>query len=177
MRLWQKYLEHARQASAAHQARLTKPTLPGARPMIGAGMVEERCALCGCLLVRGSRIYAKPTVEGRAHATKHHYVAERFFGRSGNRRGEERARIFEECPWGLEGETDIFCYECHEEIIHNPVFVRHDVERLARLVRKRGLSEDIKPENRAKLAARIQLLHEVIDAGLDMLLARTHDDP
>ena len=29
--------------------------------------------------------YAKPNIKGRSHATKHHYVAERFFGRSSNR--------------------------------------------------------------------------------------------
>ena len=41
----------------------------------------ERCALCDCILHRG-RDYAADTPSGRAHATHHHFVAERFFGRS-----------------------------------------------------------------------------------------------
>jgi hypothetical protein len=48
-------------------------------------------------------------------------VAERFFGRSNNRRGTQRDRVFEECPWGIEGQTAVFCYDCHEELLHNPV--------------------------------------------------------
>jgi hypothetical protein len=38
--------------------------------------------------------------------------AERFFG-----------RIFDKCPWGVEGDTTILCYDCHEELLHNPVFL------------------------------------------------------
>jgi hypothetical protein len=103
---------------------------------------------------------------GRSHATKHHYVAERFFGRSGNRPGEIREPVFTVCPWGLEGETETFCYECHEELLHNPVFTLGDIVRFAQLVRAHGLDETEKTESREKLAGRIRLLHEVIDAGL-----------
>jgi hypothetical protein len=60
--------------------------------------------------------YAKPTVKGRSHATEHHYVAERFFGRSKNRRGEKREPIFKKCPWRVEGKAVIFCYECQERL-------------------------------------------------------------
>jgi hypothetical protein len=57
--------------------------------------------------------------------TSHHYVAERFFGRSKNRRGQIREAIFPECPWDYEKRTVVLCYECHEELIHNPVFLFH----------------------------------------------------
>ncbi len=36
----------------------------------------EHCAICNCQLHREQNTYARPTVKGRSHATKHHYVAE-----------------------------------------------------------------------------------------------------
>jgi hypothetical protein len=145
---------------------LTKlPKLPKPRQL------DERCALCGCR-VHHRLDYAKPTVEGRSHATKHHYVAERFFGRSTNRRGDARERLFNTCPWGLVGKSAVYCYECHEELLHNPVFTEADVELFSRLVAFRGLNENEKPSSREKLAGRIRLLHEVIHEGLHALLGR-----
>ncbi len=138
--------------------------------------MDERCAICGCSLHRSGE-YAKPTVLGRSHATEHHYVAERFFGRSKNRPGTSRDRIFDVCPWNAEGQTAVYCYECHEELLHNPVITPADVEAFARLVSKRGLSEDQKPESREKLAGRIQLLHEIIHAGLTVLLKEGASGP
>jgi hypothetical protein len=113
--------------------------------------------------------YATPTVAGRSHATEHHYVAERFFGRSKNRRGTKRECIFGACPWGYEGKAQAYCYECHEELLHNPVLLPDDVSAFARLVRVRGLAEDHKPGDREKLAGRIILMHDVISAGLKVL--------
>jgi hypothetical protein len=115
--------------------------------------------------------YARPTVLGRSHATSHHYVAERFFGRSANRRGTRREAIFGSCPWGHEGEVVVFCYECHEELIHNPVILPEDIRRFAQLVRSRGLSEQSKPEDRSLIAGRIRLLQEVIAKGIEVVLA------
>jgi hypothetical protein len=112
-------------------------------------------------------------VAGRSHATKHHYVAERFFGRSANRRGTKRNGIFEICPWGYERKAEVYCYECHEELLHNPVLLPNEVSALAGLVRARGLNEDGKPEGRSKIAGRIMLLQEVISVGLRELLKRT----
>jgi hypothetical protein len=132
--------------------------------------MTERCAICGCLLHRTKNTYARPTVEGRSHATSHHYVAERFFGRSANRRGTTTEGLFPSCPWGHEGESVVFCYECHEELIHNPVLLPEDIARFAALVRQRGLSEEMKTESRELIAGRVALFHEVIARGLASLL-------
>lgn len=137
--------------------------------------MSETCAICGCLVHRDGD-YAKPTIEGRSHATRHHYVAERFFGRSQNRPGEQRYKIFEECPWGVEGETGVFCYECHEELLHNPVFLPKDVDAFSKLVKAKGLNEGEKPENREKLAGRIKLFHDVLACGLEQMMSRKEDD-
>ena len=128
-------------------------------------METETCGICGCELNRSGN-YATPTPEGRSHATAHHYVAERFFGRSSNRRGSQRTPIFDTCPWGVEGEKAVFCYECHEELIHNPVFLPDDVKAFAELVQDRGLAETTKTDSRDKLAGRVELLHEVIARGI-----------
>ncbi|MFZ4395086.1 MAG: hypothetical protein ACOYOU_05595 [Kiritimatiellia bacterium] len=129
---------------------------------------EEHCIICGCKVHRDGD-YAKPTIKGRSHATKHHFVAERFFGRSTNRRGEQRDRLFESCPWGVEGKAAVFCYDCHELLLHNPVFLPADIEAFARLVQDRGLCEDEKTDSTEKLAGRIRLMREVISKGIASL--------
>ena len=132
----------------------------------------EQCSICGCKLHRTRNTYARPSVEGRSHATKHHHVAERFFGRSTNRPSTLTDGIFKSCPWGQEGESVVFCYECHEELIHNPVLLPNDISRFAQLVRIRALSEIEKTDDRSAIAGRIVLMHEIIEAGISALLER-----
>ena len=139
-------------------------------------MASEKCTLCGCLLHRLGG-YGQPTVEGRSHATEHHFVAERFFGRSSNRRGEVRERLFETCPWNSEGKSAVYCYECHEELLHNPVFTVADMQVFADLVRIRGLNDEMKSAERMKIAGRVKLFHEVIAAGLSAIAAQSGDTP
>jgi hypothetical protein len=131
--------------------------------------MTERCAICSCELHRTKGTYALPTAEGRSHASRHHFVAERFFGRSNNRRGTQRGKVFEKCPWGVEGKTAVFCYDCHEELLHNPIFLPSDIARFADLVKVRSLNEEKKTESKDKIAGRIELLHEVIERGLEEL--------
>lgn len=133
------------------------------------GRDEETCDLCGCTLVR-TKEYAKDTPEGRAGATKHHYVAERFYGRSANRRGTTRTAIFQKPPFPLEKDCGTFCYECHEEVLHNIVLLPEDIATLSKMLTERGLSERTKPSHRQKVAGRIRLLHEVVRVGLDTLI-------
>jgi hypothetical protein len=138
-----------------------------------ARLIEaERCAFCNCQLHRKKGTYALPSAEGRSHATKHHLVAERFFGRSSNRRGTKTQGIFDSCPWNQEKLTRLFCYECHEELLHNPVFLAEDVERFAELVKLRGLDEVQKSGDRAKLAGRVKLFQEVLSVGIRALQAQ-----
>jgi hypothetical protein len=107
-------------------------------------------------------------VLGRSHATRHHFVAERFFGRSTNRRDTTEG-LFAKCPWGLEGRSEVFCYECHEELLHNPVLLPGDVQTFAELVARRGFDEAEKSTDRSPLAGRVRFLQEVIARGLDVL--------
>lgn len=137
--------------------------------------MTERCAICNCVLHRTAGTYARPTLEGRSHATKHHFVAERFFGRSSNRRGTLTEGVFQACPWDCEGQTTVFCYECHEELLHNPVLLPEDIELFASIVKQRGLSEGQKTTDRSKLAGRIMLLHEALARGLHSL-AKEHNE-
>ncbi len=135
----------------------------------------EYCAICGCVLHRRAGTYARATLEGRSHATRHHYVAERFFGRSANRRGTQLARVFEVCPWGLESQRGVFCYECHEELLHNPVLLPEDIAKFRELVERHGFAESTKSESRDRLAGRVRLLRKVIAHGLDEMLRETQE--
>lgn len=120
--------------------------------------------------------YADSTIEGRSHASKHHFVAERFFGRSANRRGTKREGIFAICPWSHEGKGAVYCYECREELLHNPVLLPEDIRAFSALVRVRKLDEAHKPEHRDKIGGRVILLHEVIASGLDVLLRQENGE-
>jgi hypothetical protein len=139
-------------------------------------MVNERCAICGCLLHRSRGTYARDNPEGRSHATAHHFVAERFFGRSTNRKGTQKEGLFAACPWGVEGQSAVFCYECHEELLHNPILLPQDIQAFAQLVRMRGLSEDTKTTDRSPLAGRVKLFQEVISAGIAELKRKLAGD-
>jgi hypothetical protein len=131
-----------------------------------AAAMNETFAICGCPLLHKKNTYARATKEGRSHRTKHHYVPERFFGRSVNRKGTKRLGIFETCPWQMERETGLFCYECHEELLHNPVLLPGDVTKFAALVRCGRLSEKSKSNDRKKIAGRIRLFQKVIQLGI-----------
>jgi hypothetical protein len=100
----------------------------GSRSMRSTLMRKESCAICACRLHRSGE-YATPTKQGRSHATWHHFVAVRFFGRSANRKGTLTERVFAKCPWGKEKHLEVFCYECHELLLHNPVLLPEDVAR------------------------------------------------
>ena len=129
----------------------------------------ERCQICGCEVHRRGD-YAQPTVKGRSHASKHHYVAERFFGRSTNRRGEIRKGLpLGERLTAHEGKWGVFCYECHEELLHNPVLLPDDVELFARIVRRLGAHEARKTADRRNVAKRIAILHRAISLGLEAI--------
>ena len=134
--------------------------------------MPEQCAICGCKLNHGLN-YGKDTAEGRSHATEHHYVPKRFFGHPANQKRVERTPIFMKCLWKLKRKTEIFCYDCHEELLHNPVLLLQDISRFAELIRARDLNENNKTIRKDKLAGRIILLHEVIELGIDRLLGPT----
>jgi hypothetical protein len=134
--------------------------------------MNERCGLCGCQVHRAGS-YGVPSVLGRSHATRHHYVAERFFGRSANRRGSQREPVFAKCPWDFEGKLSIYCYDCHEVLLHNPVLLPNGIKRLRKIIVALGYGERKKERGYRKLAGRIRLLHDVIDAGLTSVLRRT----
>ena len=135
--------------------------------------MDSTCVICGCRIHREGE-YAQPTIKGRSHATRHHYVAKRFSSRS-NSKGEPREPIFnpKNYPpqWKKQEQDGMFCYECHEELLHNPVFLDTDISQFAKLVKLKNLNESKKPENKDKIAGRIVLLHEVIEKGIKAILA------
>ena len=136
----------------------------------------ESCSICGCVLHRKGD-YAQPTRMGRSHASAHHFVAERFFGRSKNRPGTQRDPIFDRCPWDLERQSAVYCYECHEELLHNPVFTPNDIAVFRALVVQKNLQESDKPDNRTKIGGRIKLLQEIIATGLQVIASQPPAEP
>ncbi|HYA66196.1 MAG TPA: hypothetical protein VEE84_05880 [Burkholderiaceae bacterium] len=126
----------------------------------------EQCAICGCRVHRVANTYAQPSIAGRSHAYRHYYVPERFFGRTKTRRGVLVEGIFPYCPWEHEGKSGLLCYECHSELLGNPVLLPQQMAQFADLVKHRGLREEVKTESREPIAGRVALLHDVIALGL-----------
>ena len=134
---------------------------------------DEHCAICGCALCSKKDTYGKATLEGRGHRSRHHHIAERFFGRSKTRKpGTERPAILKESDWPKYDAPVILCYECHEELIHNPILLKEDLEKFKELVDRDGSSEKEKECSRGKIARRIILFHKVIETGLKQLLEK-----
>lgn len=133
---------------------------------------DTYCAICGCVLCSKKDTYGKTTLAGRGHRSRHHHIAERFFGRSKTRPGTERPAILKESDWPKNDEPVILCYECHEELIHNPILLKEDLENFSKLVIRDGCSEIKKEDSRDKIARRIILFHEVIETGLKQLLEK-----
>jgi hypothetical protein len=87
--------------------------------------------------------------------------------------GAQRLRVYSpRAVGGTKCQSDVFCYECHEVLLHNPVLLPEDVARFAELVQMRNLAEKVKPANHSKIAGRVVLFHEVISRGLKLL----HDE-
>ena len=129
-------------------------------------MKSEKCLICGCSINREKYVYAKDNIKGRSHLTKHHLVATRFLGKG------KRKPIFKNDPWSLDKDKQelLFCYECHEELLHNPVLLPKDIEQFAELVKRKKLNEREKPDNKSKIAGRIKLFHQVIKTGINTIL-------
>ena len=47
-------------------------------------------------------------------------------------------------PVGQEKHAEVFWYECHEVLLHNPELLQEDVKRFSALVRKRGKQHSTK---------------------------------
>src|SRR3546814_14908987 len=99
--------------------------------------MNERCVICDCILHRIAGTYARPSAEGRSHATKHHFVAERFFGRSSTRRGTVTDGVFSFFPWGHGGQIAVFCYECTEDHLQNTDLLQDELEAFQTLLKDR----------------------------------------
>lgn len=65
----------------------------------------------------------------------------------------------------------MFCYDCHEELLHNPVLLPKDIEKLALLVKLKKYSEKGKTNSKNELAGRIKLLQEIIQKGIDKIIS------
>ena len=60
----------------------------------------------------------------------------------------------------------MFCYECHEELLHNPVLTPAQICAFRDLTAQCGLNETVKTSKKEKIAGRIRLFNRVIEAEL-----------
>jgi len=132
---------------------------------------EKTCAICGCPLHRTAGTYAKPTADGRSHATDHHCVPKRFLSDK-NTKGEKRGPVLTDRHWAEKGsQTVTLCYDCHEELLHNPILLEEDVKHLRQIMDNKGCTETHKTEGDYKcIANRVRIFHEIIKAGIEHTL-------
>ena len=69
----------------------------------------------------------------------------------------------------FEGTAGVFCYECHEELLHNPILLPDDIAKLRQCFVQKGITETEKTNDRILAARRVALLHEVIQRGISSM--------
>ena len=96
----------------------------------------DRCVLCGIKFTTGG-VYA--TESGRHNRSEHHLFPARFekFGISQRSLAKK-----------LNVETQDFdsvhlCYECHEELLHNPVFTTKMIKGLSHLMKGKSFEDKV----------------------------------
>ncbi len=113
-----------------------------------------KCQLCNIELQEGNQNNIYGTDEGMNHISRHHLFPKRFKDYFTN---DEIKEIFQiETPQIVEN----FCYECHEEVLHNLVLNREIIDKLSKLF-----------EGKDK-KTRIMIFHEIIKLGLEAILTK-----
>ena len=93
------------------------------------------CILCGIEFTTG--VYA--TESGRYNRGKHHLFPSRF-----KKYGISQRSLAEKL--NVESQDLDFvhlCYDCHEELLHNPVFTAKMIEKLSPLIKGKSLEDKV----------------------------------
>lgn len=115
-------------------------------------MGKKHCSLCGILLVEGNPNNNYGKQNAMDYISRHHAIPVRF------------KEYFSEKNLSTNfGITDLnlrfdFCYECHEEVLHNLVVNENIIQSLSKLFHKKSKQE------------KIRILHEVLKEGVSQLL-------
>ncbi|HEY9205431.1 MAG TPA: hypothetical protein VIO58_05870 [Candidatus Methanoperedens sp.] len=107
------------------------------------------CQLCKTPLKEGNLGYAYGTSEGLTHLSRHHIFPKRLKKYFTN---DEIQKIFHiDNP----SSSMVFCYECHEEILHNIILNDSMVAMLSTLL------------DRKDKKTKIKIIHEILKKGIE----------
>ena len=110
--------------------------------------MKKKCLICGVELVEGNPNNKYGTFEGRNYISRHHLFPQRF---QKYFQENEVLNIFGITKFNERAE---FCYDCHEEMIHNLILNKEILEKLNEKMNGKNLKE------------RIQIFHEIFKKGL-----------
>jgi len=113
-----------------------------------------KCQLCKAELQEGNRNNTYGTDGGMNHISRHHLFPKRFRNYFTD---DEIKQIFQIEPPMVLGE---FCYECHEEVLHNLVLNREIIDKLSKLF-----------EGKDK-KTRIIIFHQIFKLGIESILKK-----
>ncbi len=115
-------------------------------------MEKKCCLLCGKQLVEGNPGNKYGTKDGMDCISRHHVLPVRFKEYFST---EETSKLFGITDSNLQFN---FCYECHEEVLHNVVVNEGIIQSLSLLFNDKSKQE------------RISILHDAVKAGVEQLL-------
>ena len=95
----------------------------------------DHCALCGIEFTTGA--YA--TKNGRFHGSEHHLFPARFKKFHVSQRSLAKKLNIESQDF----DSVHLCYECHEELLHNPVFTTKMIKELSQLMRGMSFEDKV----------------------------------
>ncbi len=94
----------------------------------------DHCMLCGKKFTTGA--YA--TESGRYHRSEHHLFPTRFKKRFSQRSLAKKLNVETQ-----DLDSVYLCYECHEELLQNPVFTTKMIEELSYLMSGKSLQNKV----------------------------------
>ena len=94
----------------------------------------DHCMLCGIEFTTGA--YA--TEKGRYNRSEHHLFPARFEDHISQRSLAKKLNLESQ-----DFDSVHLCYECHEELLHNPVFTTKMIKELSHLMRGKSLEDKV----------------------------------
>ncbi len=94
--------------------------------------------LCGIKFSK-TGVYAEKTESGQRYRAEHHLIPKRF-----EKYHISQRSLAEKLNVGTQDFVPVYlCYECHEELLQNPVFTAKMLEELSPLIKGKSLEDKV----------------------------------
>jgi uncharacterized CHY-type Zn-finger protein len=98
----------------------------------------DHCMLCGIEFPK-TGVYAEKTESGQHYRAEHHLIPKRF-----EKYHISQRSLAKKLNVGTQDFVPVYlCYECHEELLQNPVFTTEMIKELSHLIKGKSLEDKV----------------------------------